>query len=123
MAKILTEVRNAGGVVEQWASRNGHQAVLGLSGKGDLKVPTPSNPRSSDEQILSMMRAIVVVCALAFTVLTALTACAPTPQETAPVKAEQQKPSSCGGDQGMATQFYRDLNGAPSMGPPPSKCP
>jgi hypothetical protein len=86
-------------------------------------VPSPLNPRSSDDETPAMVRSIVVPSALAFTVLTALAACAPTPQGTAPVKAEQQAPSSCGGDQGMATQFYRDLNGAPSMGPPPSKCP
>jgi hypothetical protein len=86
-------------------------------------VPTPSHPRSSNEEMLPMMRAVVVPSALAFTVLTGLAACAPTPQGIAPVKAEQQTPASCGGDQGMATQFYRDLNGAPSMGPPPSKCP
>jgi hypothetical protein len=88
----------------------------------------PIDLRFSDEEMLPMRRSIVVPSALAFTVLTALAACAPGP--AAPVNAQQQQqqqqqqtPASCGGDQGMAAQFYRNLNGAPSMGPPPSKCP
>ncbi len=86
-------------------------------------MPIPLKPRSSDEELLPMMRAIVVPSALAFTVLTVLAACAPPPQGIAPVKAGQQTPSSCGGDQGMASQDSRNQTGAPSMGPPPSKCP
>jgi hypothetical protein len=66
------------------------------------------------------MRTLIVPSVLAFTVLTALAACEPGP--ATPVNA-QQKPASCGGDQGMASQFARDQTGAPSMGPPPSKCP
>jgi hypothetical protein len=62
------------------------------------------------------MRALVVSCPLAFTVLAALAACVPSP------KAQQQQMSGCGGDQGMATQFYDQATGAPRMGPSP-KCP
>lgn len=81
------------------------------------------------------MRTMVLAGALAVAVLTALAACEPTPQEKAAalpppgdmstfsVTAEAQAPSSCGGDLGMATQFYRNQNGARSMGPPASECP
>ncbi len=67
----------------------------------------------------------------------ALGACAPTPEDIARVKAEQQalydrtflhgapKPgdpgydaTACGGDHGLAEQWYEDLRGYPRVGPP-----
>lgn len=75
--------------------------------------------------------------ALAFAVLPALAACAPTPEGIARVKAEQEafyertflpdapKPgdpayvaTACGGDHGMAEQWFDDRNGYPRIGPP-----
>ena len=70
--------------------------------------------------------------------LATLAACAPTPEGIARVKAEEQAfyertflpgapkpgdpaydPTVCGGDHGMATQWYQDLKGYPRIGPPP----
>jgi hypothetical protein len=82
------------------------------------------------------MRAILAP-ALASVVLATLAACAPTPEGIARVKAEQQAfyertfvpgaptpgdpaydPTACGGDHGMAEQWYQDLRGYPRIGPP-----
>jgi hypothetical protein len=82
------------------------------------------------------MRALLTIAA-AFLVLAALAACAPTPEGIARVKAEQQafyrrtflpgapKPgdpayvaTACGGDHGMAEQWFDDRNGYPRIGPP-----
>ncbi len=74
---------------------------------------------------------------LAGLALLALGACAPKPEDVARVKAEQEAfyqrtflpgapkpgdlaydPNACGGDHGMAEQWYDDLRGAPRLGPP-----
>jgi hypothetical protein len=87
-------------------------------------VLTPLNPRSRDQKMLHMMRAVAVPSLLALVVLAAMAACGPTPEGNAPVKAGQQMPANtdCGGDQGMATQFYHDLNGTRSGPAPTSNC-
>jgi hypothetical protein len=80
---------------------------------------------------------IAVLTALAVAVLAALAACAPTPEGIARVKAEQEAfyertflpgapkpgdpaydPTACGGDHGMAEQWFDDRRGEPRIGPP-----